>query len=315
MLGKNNRNMKESDTDSCTSQECSWLPPAHNVSYRLWLLVDTTVECMLCSSFAVGYPCSCSWYKFCTTSQPQEGCRRGCGQGLTKSIHPASTTELDNFYKAINEAKRMPVILKITHPFANTFIPLHSQSVFPLPITELYNPATLAMEYPDLLKECEVFNTIKVITHNCISCDSKFVINFLCSNDLGDAWPGSNIGDRNQRTILKVLVSARITASNFKSVVTNPCMPSQSLTKRICYPETFKFTTAAIKWVYAFMSSHVGIITAPYVSCVVCLSVFTDGDAYMRRMAFSYTLVVQPWLMMDFRSKRRDFLWTWKDHI
>ena len=39
------------------------------------------------------------------------------------------------------------------------------------------------------------------------------------------------------------------------------------------------------------MSSHVGIITAPYVSCVVCLSVFTDGDAYMRRMAFSYTLV------------------------
>ena len=36
-------------------------------------------------------------------------------------------------------------------------------SVFPLPITELYNPAALDMEYPDLLKECEkVFDTIKV---------------------------------------------------------------------------------------------------------------------------------------------------------
>ena len=35
----------------------------------------------------------------------------------------------------------------------------------------------------------------------------------------------------------------------------------------------------------------------------------------MRRMAFSHTLVVQPRIMMDFRSKRQDFLWTWKDHI
>ena len=42
--------------------------------------------------------------------------------------------------------------------------------------------------------------------------------------------------------------AGRITASNFKSVVvTNPCMPSQSLIKRICYPEAFKFTTAATK--------------------------------------------------------------------
>jgi len=102
------------------------------------------------------------------------------GRALTKAIHPASTTELDTFYKAINEAKRKPAILKITHPFAETFIPLLSQSVFPLPITELYNPAALDMEYPDLLKECEkVFDTIKVITHNCISCDSKLVINIL----------------------------------------------------------------------------------------------------------------------------------------
>ena len=85
------------------------------------------------------------------------------GRPLTKAIHPASTTELDTFYKAVNEAKRKPAILKITQPFADTFIPMLSQSVFPLPITELYNPAALDME------ECEkVFDCIKVSTHNMI---------------------------------------------------------------------------------------------------------------------------------------------------
>jgi len=90
---------------------------------------------------------------------------------LTKAIHPASTTELDTFYKAINEAKRKPAILKITHPFAETFIPLLSQSVFPLPITELYNPAALGY---GVTRE-KVFDTIKVITH----CISHATVNLL----------------------------------------------------------------------------------------------------------------------------------------
>ena len=88
----------------------------------------------------------------------------------TKVIDSASPTELDTFYKAINEAKRKPAILKITQPFAEVFIPKLSQSVFPLTIMELYNPASLDMDYHDLLKECEkVFGAIKVITRTIIS--------------------------------------------------------------------------------------------------------------------------------------------------
>ena len=83
------------------------------------------------------------------------------GRTLTKAIHQASTAEVDTFYEAINEAKTKLAILNITQPFAETFIPLLSQFVFPLPITELYNPAVLSMVYPDLLKECEkVFDCI-----------------------------------------------------------------------------------------------------------------------------------------------------------
>ena len=40
-----------------------------------------------------------------------------------------------------------------------------------------------------------------------------------------------------------------ITASNFKSAVgTDPCMPSQSLIKRICYPESYKFCTVSTRY-------------------------------------------------------------------
>ena len=85
------------------------------------------------------------------------------GRTSTKATHQASIAELDTFYEAINEAKRKPAILKITQPFAKTIIPLLSQFVFPLPITELYEPAALSMMYLDLLKECEkVFDCIKV---------------------------------------------------------------------------------------------------------------------------------------------------------
>ena len=86
------------------------------------------------------------------------------GRAPTKAVPSPSTTELDAFYKAISEAKKKPAILKITQPFAETFIPMLSQSVFPMPITELYNPAALDLEFPELLKECEkVFDSIKVI--------------------------------------------------------------------------------------------------------------------------------------------------------
>ena len=37
-------------------------------------------------------------------------------------------------------------------PFTGTKL---SRSVFPLPVTEIYNPVAVDMEYPDLFKECK----------------------------------------------------------------------------------------------------------------------------------------------------------------
>ena len=59
------------------------------------------------------------------------------------------------------------------------FVPMLSQSVFSLPITKVYKPAALDMEYPDPLKECEkVFDCNKVSTHYMIITSHEFVINF-----------------------------------------------------------------------------------------------------------------------------------------
>ena len=80
----------------------------------------------------------------------------------------------------MNEAKRKPAILKITETFTDALIPMLSQSVFPLPITKLYNPAALDMDCQDLLKKCEkVFGAIKVITHVYNNNHSSCTVYFL----------------------------------------------------------------------------------------------------------------------------------------
>jgi len=85
------------------------------------------------------------------------------GGPTLKKISQPTETELETFYGSISEAKSKPAILRITPPFAEAFIPRLSLSIFPQPLTEYYNPATLDIGYPDLLRECEkTFESIKV---------------------------------------------------------------------------------------------------------------------------------------------------------
>ena len=84
-------------------------------------------------------------------------------------VLPPSVDDINAFYSALSEAKDKPAILKITEPYYKNFIPKLSLSEFPMPITEAYNPATLTMNYHDLLKESEkVFESLKYVTScNC----------------------------------------------------------------------------------------------------------------------------------------------------
>ena len=63
----------------------------------------------------------------------------------------------------ISMAKCKPAILKITPPYSGEFIPTICKDSFPKPISELYNPEALHMDYLSLLNECEtMFESLKV---------------------------------------------------------------------------------------------------------------------------------------------------------
>ena len=82
---------------------------------------------------------------------------------ITKHIALPSTGELDTFYASINQANIKPAILRIMPPYANDFVPKLSSGKFPKPLTELYNPTALHIDYVSLLEMCEKeFESIKV---------------------------------------------------------------------------------------------------------------------------------------------------------
>lgn len=67
------------------------------------------------------------------------------------------------FLAKINLAQKKPAILKITPPYAEEFIPNCYKSTLPKPMTDLYNPEMLHVDFITLLNECEtVFSSLKV---------------------------------------------------------------------------------------------------------------------------------------------------------
>ena len=87
---------------------------------------------------------------------PKSNCKKPCSSASdmsrnVKAIPPPTGPELESFYKAIAQSKDKPAILKITQPFAESFVPQLSLPTIPQPITHLYNPAILEMGYHDLL--------------------------------------------------------------------------------------------------------------------------------------------------------------------
>ena len=80
-----------------------------------------------------------------------------------KKIPQPTAAEINTFYGILNSANKKPAILKIIQPYAESFIPKLSKAQFPKPITELYDPEALKMDYIELLTECErVFDLISV---------------------------------------------------------------------------------------------------------------------------------------------------------
>ena len=67
-----------------------------------------------------------------------------------RRIEPPTEDELDKFYKVLNSSADKPAISKITPPYSKQFIPAIPQASFP-PLSQLYEPDALKMEYLELL--------------------------------------------------------------------------------------------------------------------------------------------------------------------
>ena len=200
---------------SSTSCLCSWLPPSiSNVEYAPVADIDFTGPVKKRKRLLNG--------------DTEKLLGDESSQNIQKVKIP-SEAEFDNFYRTLSTSKA--VILSVTPGYCDAFVPKHETGALPKPLTELYKEDYLELPYHDLLSKCnEIFSEIE-ITQEQVNNVEKTTRSQASSREWFCQRPG------------------RITASCLKAAVhTRVAQPSQSLIKRICYPESYKFCTPATKW-------------------------------------------------------------------
>ncbi|KAL3874200.1 hypothetical protein ACJMK2_037246 [Sinanodonta woodiana] len=134
--------------------------------------------------------------------------------------------ELSHFFSALNLCESKPAILSIVPEFSDSYIPQPVKENFPTVLSELRDDEALCMNYSELLKKCQK-------------------IELIVSEEQVKAVESATREQSNSK-LWHRFRTGRITASKMKNVCnTDPTFPSQSLIKSICYPESYKFKSAA----------------------------------------------------------------------
>ena len=204
---------------SCTSMPCSWLPPSFQ---------------------AVPYA-EISDIKFYTPKNKKRNLNTISTSPTPEdlnSIHKLrhltepTATELDSFYTSLSKIKNCkPGILSVIPRFSHCYMPLCKQGVLPPPLSDLFLKEHLNLPYTDLIQECErCFCNLTITPEHC-----KNIEKHTRDQSNSKLWFQQRAG--------------RITASHFKSAAcTDPALQSQSLIKKICYPENHYFHTKQTYW-------------------------------------------------------------------
>ena len=66
---------------------------------------------------------------------------------------PPTQSEADDFFQNLHATGARSVILSLTSPYSDEFVPLSMQSVLPEPLTCLYDESCTNLEYKDLLEK------------------------------------------------------------------------------------------------------------------------------------------------------------------
>lgn len=141
-------------------------------------------------------------------------------------VSPSNEEQMEFLSKI---SKHKPVVCSIVSPYSDAFNPKSKTSNLPSSLRDLYQPQNEELTYSELLEVCE---QMVIIVDNE---DVTKIEMFTRDQNKSSAWYTQRAG--------------RITASTMKSVcATDPGNPAQSIIKRVCYPDSTKFKTAAIAW-------------------------------------------------------------------
>ena len=207
---------------SCTQVKCTWLLPTYvkevtyekvkNINFtsarKLKTNLDNSIERLDQSELPVPQDSS--------TPKPRQSKKN-------KPVAKPSASEMDEFFAALNDCKIKPVALSLLQPYSEAFV-LKSRTIKTIP--DLFDEKYLNAPYDELIKACYEVN---------ISVTDK-EIDIIEKDTINQAKGSGFFRHR----------AGRIGASISKAAShTDPALPSQSLIKTICYPDLFKFSTAA----------------------------------------------------------------------
>ena len=133
--------------------------------------------------------------------------------------------DMGTLFSDLSKCKIKPVILSLVEAYAESYFKSNRHITT---VTDLFDKKYLKLSYPELLTVC-------------ISIKLDITNESIDQVERDTNWPAKGSNSFKHR-------AGRIGASQSKSAYhISPALPSQSLIKRICYPELAKFSTRAIE--------------------------------------------------------------------
>ena len=76
------------------------------------------------------------------------------------TVSKPSSDDIKTFYEELSKSNGKPVILSLVPGHNTSYIPLYEAGTLMRPLTDLHDPKSMALSYPDLLQQCEeIFNS------------------------------------------------------------------------------------------------------------------------------------------------------------
>ena len=206
---------------TCTQLECQWVIPSYQKDIPYVPLHKLDFSSAKSKKIKVDSAIATSSKSTTTASAVKK----------TTASHPPGQDELQSFYHRISQCSSKPAILSLIPQYAHDFVPKTRLHTFPKPLSSLYQPKFTQFNLDDLLSASRsAFDQLHLTVDMVEAVEKETRL-------------------QSHSKLWYTFRAGRVTASKMKAVCrTSLYKPSKSLILSICYPEVFRFTTAATHW-------------------------------------------------------------------